>query len=459
MKPARQLAAFASALEPADLPHDALDQTRRLLLDLIGVGCRGTLESTARNAAEAMGVPFAWSRLRPEVPPERLALVRGIAAHSIEMDDVTEESSLHPGVVAVPAVLTTAEAGGATGADLLSGVVVAYETICRVGNALGAKAHYARGFHPTATAGVFGAAAGCARVLRLDPDRTLHALGLAGSQAAGLLAYLQNGSEAKRFNAGWAAHGGVIAAQLAAAGVTGPDEIFAGLHGVLAALSDEPGPERVTEGLGSRWEIRDVATKPYASCRHNHAAIDAVLGLRRELDAGDVEEVLVELPTSSLSLVTVPPERKRDPNTEVDAQFSIRFAVACAWIEGTLDFDTLRSRLHDPECVLLAGKVGCRGADDLEARWPREWPARVTATGGGRTIEAAVDAPRGSRARPLTDAELRDRFERFTEPVLDGPAREQLAAAVAQLPDIAPAELLPATDSIRSEVAAVPSHG
>lgn len=459
MKPARELAAFASALEPGDLPNDVLDQTRRLLLDLIGVGSRGALEVTARVAAEALGVPFAWSRFRPEVPPERSAMVRGISAHSIEMDDVTEESSLHPGAVAIPAVLTMAEAAHARGEDLVSGVVVAYETICRVGNALGAKAHYARGFHPTATAGVFGAAAGCARVLRLDPDRMLHALGLAGSQAAGLLAYLQNGSEAKRFNAGWAALGGVIAARLAAAGMTGPDEIFAGPHGALRALSDEPDPERITEGLGSRWEISDVAIKPYASCRHNHAAIDAVLELRQELDAGDVAEVIVELPTSSLALVAAPPERKREPETEVDAQFSAYFAVACAWIEGTLDYDTLRSRLHDPACVRLAGSVECRGADDLESRWPKEWPARVTATGNGRTVEATVDAPRGSRARPLTEAELRDRFERFTERVFDSLARDRLATAVAELPDTSPANLLPTVDPIRSDGASVRSHG
>ena len=178
------------------------------------------------------------------------ALANGTAAHAIEMDDVTTESSLHPGVAVIPAALALAEELDSSPTALLEAVVAGYEVTMRVGNALNPASAYARGFHPTGVAGTFGAAMAACRLLGLDVERSTHALGIAGTLTSGSLEYLSDGAWTKRLNPGWAGHAGITAALLARAGFTGPASVFEGRLGVLHAFTDAPRPERLLADLG-----------------------------------------------------------------------------------------------------------------------------------------------------------------------------------------------------------------
>src|SRR5919198_5587701 len=245
---AARLAAVWADLGWDSLPADVKDRTRELLLDLLGVALGGSPPPSSPPAAEVarrlggdggqasvVGAGFATTAVWA-------ALANGTAAHAIELDDVTTESSLHPGVAVIPTAFAVAEERGLGPAAFLAAVVAGYEGTMRVGNALNPASAYARGFHPTGVAGVFGAATAAGRLLGLDAEALTRALGIAGTTAAGSLEYLSDGAWTKRLNPGWAAHGGIIAAQLAQAGFTGPSTAFEGRLGLLHAYSDEPRP-------------------------------------------------------------------------------------------------------------------------------------------------------------------------------------------------------------------------
>ena len=223
------LARFSAAVALPALPSEVVDRARLLVLDLIGniVRARHEAESTQSllGAARALGVgaghagvfgdPCRWT-------PAGAAFLNGAFAHSLDFDDSHAAGSLHPGATVVPAAIAAGEMAGASGADVLAGIVAGYEVACRLALALPARAHYERGFHPTATCGAFGAAAAAARVLGLNAAGIEGALGIALSQSAGSMQFLANGAWTKRFQVGWAAMAGLCAATLAAEGFVAP---------------------------------------------------------------------------------------------------------------------------------------------------------------------------------------------------------------------------------------------
>ncbi|MEK7862908.1 MAG: MmgE/PrpD family protein, partial [Chloroflexota bacterium] len=231
--PTQQLADFCASLDWPALPGDARERTKELVLDHVGVAIRGSATDSGQAvrryvertppSGPSNGAPSSTGRssilgtnVRASAP--WAALANGTSAHSIEMDDVTTESSLHPGVPVIPAALALAQERGASAIAFLEAVVTGYEVVMRVGNALGGANAYGRGFHPTGVAGAFGAAVAAARVLGLDADGAARAMGIAGTMASGSLEYLSDGAWTKRLNPGWAALRGLVAAELAAAG-------------------------------------------------------------------------------------------------------------------------------------------------------------------------------------------------------------------------------------------------
>src|SRR5688500_17223804 len=205
MTPTQQLAAFCARLQWSAIPSDARERTKELVLDHVGVAVRGSATESARAVRSyvARTSPSGRSSLlgvEARATASWAALANGVAAHSIEMDDVTTESSLHPGVAVIPAAIAVAEERGASATAFLEAVVAGYEVTMRIGNALGGANAYGRGFHPTGVAGAFGAAAAAARVLGLDADGVTRAMGIAGTMASGSLEYLADGSWTKRMN-------------------------------------------------------------------------------------------------------------------------------------------------------------------------------------------------------------------------------------------------------------------
>ncbi len=294
--------------------------------------------------------------------------------------------------------------------------MAAYEITIRVGNAVNIAEHYAKGFHPTATAGTFGAAAGVAKFLGLDARGIQMALGLAGSQAAGSLAYLQNGSWGKRFNAGWAAHSGVMAALMAKSGMTGPDDILAGPNGFLQGYTEHPLLRRLTEGLGKSYAIEEVAVKPYGCCRYSHSAIDGALALRgRGLVPSQIREMQILLPRPALLLVGEPEKLKRAPETPVDAQFSVHYATLVALENGHAEpEDFVEPKLFVQRHSEIRS-VHAKVSPECDSVFPQHWATRlIVETKDGRHWEEFVTDPKGSQYNPMTWEEVVSKFKRLT---------------------------------------------
>ncbi len=429
------------------LPIAVRERTKELVLDFAGVALRGSREA---SSAPAIDLTRAWSAggragvLGTDIraPAAWAALANGAMAHAIEMDDVTMESSLHPGVAVIPAALAMAQELDASPTAFLEAVVAGYEVTMRVGNALNPASAYARGFHPTGVAGAFGSATAASKVLGLDADTLTQALGIAGTMAAGSLEYLADGSWTKRLNAGWAAHGGIVAASLAQRGFTGPSTALEGRLGALHAYSDEPLVDRLLEGLGQgSFQVERVSIKPYACCRYNHGLIDGMLALRREhsLHAEDVAEIRLGVLTGGAGLVADPIEQKRAPANVVDAQFSAPFAAALALVKGSAGFrDYSQANVDDRDIRALMLRSSCVLEAELDAVYPRQWPAWVEVRlRDGRVHRVDVPYAYGEPENPVSRASLIDKFVDLASVCLEPDSATRLAQEILRLDEAA----------------------
>ena len=337
---------------------------------------------------------------------EVAALCNGAVSHIVEMDDVERASVTHPGAVVVPAALAMAERTGASGRDLLCAVVAGYEIMVRVGTALGPEHYYH--FHNTATAGAFGAAAAAGWLLNLDRDRLVWALGNAGTQAAGLWQFNEEGALTKPLHPGRAAANGVLAATLSRLGLTGARHIMEGERGFFAGLAPRGEPLKVVEHLGEPGEslrVHAISIKPHASCRHTHAPIDAAIALHAQLaSVDDIETVSVDTYRAALTLCDKP-----DPHSAPDAKFSLQYCVATALRHGRVEL-----RQADPTVRALLGRVSVTVDPAREAAYPATWSAGVTVRlRDGRTVQATQERPKGDPENPLSATELTDKFRQL----------------------------------------------
>jgi 2-methylcitrate dehydratase PrpD len=356
------------------------------------------------------------------------------------MDDVTTESSLHPGVVVIPAAVAVAEERGGPPTALLEAIVAGYEVTMRVGNALNPAAAYARGFHPTGVAGVFGAAVAAGLLLGLDAAGLTRALGIAGTMAAGSLEYLADGSWTKRLNAGWAAHAGIAAATLAQAGFSGPASVLEGRLGLLHGYSDEPAPDRLLADLGQGFQVMRVSIKPYACCRYNHGLIDCALALRQEhgLQPEDVEAIRLGVLSGGALLVAEPIEQKRAPRAVVDAQFSAPFAAAVALVHGAAALPQYsQASVDHPAVRALMARTECFRDPSLDAVYPRQWPARIELRlRDGRTVSTRVEHAKGEPENPVPRDELIAKFTSLVSHRLSDAEAAELARRILRLEEL-----------------------
>ena len=435
------LARFASGLAYDDIPAEVASRAKALSLDLLGSAVRAR-----REAESTPAILQALSALGLDAPgpctvmgdgrwwtAPIAALLNGALGHSLDFDDTHAESSLHPSAPVVPAALAAAELTGADGRTALTAIVAGYEVCCRLGLALDATAHYARGFHPTATAGTFGAAAAAARVFGLSAQQTAAAFGVAGSQAAGSLQFLQNGAWNKRWQVGAAAMNGLTAAALAREDFVGAAEPIEGRHGLLHGYSEAPRPERATAGLGADWETLKAAVKPYPCCRYAHAALDGLIALRAEhgLAAADVEAVEIGLHRNGVVLVGAPIEAKRRPRNVVEGQFSMPFTAALVLDQGRFGWDDYR-RLGEPGIDALCDRVAVTAEPVVEAARPHPFGAHVRLKTSRGAFERLVPDPSGEPQSFPDEAALQAKFMALAEPVL-GAGAARLADAMLTL--------------------------
>jgi len=432
------LSTFTANIRLDALPHEVVNRARFLVLDLVGniVRARHDAESTASflAATRAMGMAAGNAGVFGDAArytPGGAAFLNGALAHSLDFDDTHAAGSLHPGAPVIPAALAAGEMVGASGADVLAAIIAGYEVTCRVALALPAGEHYDRGFHPSATCGAFGAAAAAARVFGLDADGVAGALGTVLSQAAGSLQFLANGAWTKRFQVGWAAMNGLMAATLVREGFKGASEGLEGKHGFMRAYAPNPTPERAVQDLGTVWELMNTAVKPYPSCRYGHAGIDAALALRtaNDIKPAEITAIRLGLPKAGMLLVGAPADKKANPQNVVDGQFSGPFVVSAALATGAMGWDSY-ALLNDPTVRSLLSKVECVFDPEIEAEFPTNMSGKLTIQAGNRTFEQKVVVPKGEPSNFLTEMELKAKFFGLTNSVL-GPDRAQsLADAV-----------------------------
>ena len=438
----RTLAKFASNVNYEDLPPDVVDRAKYFCLDFAGVTLNGSTTDSAKAVVRALddvgrSGPSTIVGTNKRALPEYAAMANGTAFHSIEMDDVNNEASLHPGVVAFPTALAMADIAPVSGKDFISAVVAGYDVIIRLGRALKPKEHYGRGFHPTGTCGAFGGAAVAARLLGLQGDDYTHALGIAGSQAAGSMEYLAQGAWTKRLHPGWSAHSGIWAALLARAGYSGPTTILEGRDGFLNAYSGDPDPSLVLKDLGEEYQVTRTGVKPHACCRYNQGPIDCLLeiGKSNDFQAMDIEEVKIGVLSQGMRLVAEPVEAKRNPKSVVDMQFSMPFAAAVALSYGSASLNEYAIGIPDrPEVRHIMDRVQCVTDPKLDAQTPKLFPAWAEVrTSNGRTMRSELTYPKGDPENPVTWDEMRTKFNLLSASVISSQRQKEIISAIDSL--------------------------
>jgi 2-methylcitrate dehydratase PrpD len=327
------------------------------------------------------------------------AFVNAIGANLLDYDDTHLNTVIHPTAPVAPALLALAEQRGLSGAAVLHGFILGVEVECRLGNAV-SPGHYARGWHITSTCGVFGAAAGSARLLELSAAQTAHALAIAASQSCGLVENLTTG--AKNIAVGNAARNGLLAALFAARGVSGAPRAIEGPRGWAIACGDQPDLSALTCGLGESWELLKNTYKPYPCGIVLHSVIDACLDLRREhgLAADDVAGVTV------LGNALLLARGDRAVANERDARVSIQHSVAVCLLFGAAGVREFSAEIVSrPEVAALRTLV----RPVLDAALPTGAATVRIETHDGRTLCATVTHARGSLEQPLTDRDLEDK--------------------------------------------------
>ncbi len=415
--PTQQLCAFLSSIRYEDLPEPVVARTEELFLDwfasaLAGKGARPV--ETLHAFATAMGPQEGAAEnllARRGTSPFFAALVNGAASHFVEQDDLHNSSVLHPGTVVFPAVLAAAQDVGATGKELIAASVAGYECGVRVGEFLG-RSHY-RIFHTTGTAGKLAAAAGVAHILKLDADRMQHALGSAGTMAAGLWEFLRDAADSKQLHTAKAAADGLMAAYIARDGFTGAREIFEGKQGMAAGMSSDADARWLTDGLGTRWATAETSFKFHASCRHTHPAADALLALMQQhkLKADDIVRVTAHVHQGAIDVLGP----VTDPQTIHQSKFSMGFVLALIATLGRAALaDFTNNALKNNELRKFHDRVTMVLDPEVDGAYPRRWLGRVSVqTTDGRTLECRVETPKGDPGNTLTRSELEDKALRL----------------------------------------------
>lgn len=378
-----------------DLPANVLSQAVGVLLDYFGVTIGGRQFLKNKN-------PDMMSYM-----PTR-AFLNGFAAHVLELDDGHRHGMIHLGASIVSAVLEVAKKEGLKSDDVLRGIIMGYEVAVRCARAI-QPGHKVRGYHVSGTCGTIGSAMGIAFACNYNKDQLKSTLVCAVSSAAGVLEIQEQASELKPYNTARAAYDGVLAARIGRLALPGPDDILGGKRGFLAALTDTPHPEFLTDFSEEGYCIEGIYQKVHAACRHCHPAIDATLDMRKDLHLQPDQIDKIEVHTYKLAVGS-------HDHTEIkgisSAKLSTPFAVALAIVKGSCGYaDYNEDNLNDYWIKNLTRKVRVIEDDNLTAQSPAVRGARVSiCLKNGEEFEATCLYPKGEPENPLTQEELENKF-------------------------------------------------
>ena len=439
---------------PDAWPEAARESARRQFIDVIGVIIPGAVEPVTRKVFETVAHwgagPSTAVGFGASLAPPWAALVNGTAAHALDFDDNFDPAKAHATAVLAPAILALAEAEGAGGAACIDAYIAGLQILGRVGQGVN-PAHRNRGWHATATVGAIGAAAACARLLRLDARRAAYAVSIATSMAAGFMS--QFGTMTKPLHAGLAAKSGVLAASLARGGIDAGLDTLDGPTGMNRLMV---GPDyeqlrdtltHVEHGQNLRFETASIGepllilssgfrVKRFPNCGSAHRAMDGILNLKQSHDftADQVDSVDIYAPVSHLNNLMYD-----DPADALQAKFSLEYGVACALATGNCTLaDFTDAAARRTEIRALYPLIHRHPVDKAEGKFPTEVHVALN---NGRRFETAVAMPTGSLAAPFTLDQVWAKFDGCAAGLLASAARDSLRHALAemqQLPNITP---------------------
>jgi len=420
------------------MPEDAREVARHCILDFLGVAVAGSREPLTKILVNEIVKPEGSSEAGLIGSGQRAsrlsaALVNGAAAHALDFDDAHMEMGGHPSVPVLPAVLALADTTGSNGREVLEALVIGIELECRLGALIGAQ-HYAIGFHSTGTVGTFGAAAACAHMLRMEEDGWLRALGLAGTQAAGLKSGF--GTMAKPLHAGRAASNGLFSAIAARRGYTSNLEIIEAAQGFAATHAGAKPSRDVLDRFAGRFLIRDTLFKYHASCYLTHAPINAAQQIRAEnrVDPKSIDEVEVRVNPSLFGVCNI-----QEAKTGLEGKFSLRATTAMALLgEDTSNLETFSdAKVTEAGVVALRDRIRVMGAEKTPST-----RATVVVKSNGRIFQAESDSGQPASNLVAQRENLTRKFMALTAPILGRRNADALASAALNAEQLASAAKL-----------------
>jgi len=423
--PTQTLAEYVSGLSYKKIPQEVISHAKLCIIDAFGCALFGStlpwgkiITSFTKEMGKGKGA-LIWGD-GSEVPSTNAPLANGTLIHSFEMDDLHRIGVIHPGSEAIPAADALVRRGGhVDGKQFITAVIAGYEVGCRVGMTGGAS-QLRRGFHPSATSGTFAAGAAAAKMLRLNPGKTLHALGIAGTQAAGLMA-AQHSSMVKRMHPGRSAQAGVYGALLAAKGFTGIEDILeAPYGGFCSTFCDNPNLSHLTEDLGERFETLNVGCKPYPCCGSNHTSIDALKKILREHPEVNAESVdKIRIRTTRATKLHV--GWAYEPKSMTTAQMNLPFCVAVLLHDRDFFVDQITEKsIHSEAVVKTTKKIEVLEDPGLEALGDegRHGVTLEVQLHDGRSFSEKVLHAKGSDKHPMSRDEAIKKFRLLASRVL-----------------------------------------
>jgi len=441
-------AEFLTGTRFESLDPEAVQQTKRVVLDLIGVSLAGYQAMVFPKMVVDYFVEIGGKEEatviqgKKKIPAIHAAFANASCAHALDMDDGHRFAASHPGTVVIPAAIAAAELAGASTKALITGIVVGYEIMIRIGRAI-VPSSLNRGFHITGITGTFGAAAAAANIMGLTQEETIAALGMAGLQSAGLIQvnHEVEGSMVKPLNPARASSSGLLSCILARKGAKGPVQIFEGEDGYLKAFADEAKSDLLIHDLGRDYEISKVYLKLYSACRHAHAPLDAALEAFRQGDGKveDIGRIIVETYPAAVRLAGIPHAK-----TPSAGRFSIPFSVALALVKGDAGADKYcEENIQDQTIQDLASRVELVSSEKWEAVYPQQRGATVTIVKkSGGSASAEVDLAKGEPENPASWDELHQKFYHNARLLLSEEEVKRISRTIMDLEHVSLPELV-----------------
>ena len=411
---AEEFSSWSKTLSVKDIPEKTQSTLKFLLKDICGI----ILSARNENYVKSLVETYKGSgNLVSLGHSERFdlfssAIIAGTAAHGEDFDDTFEGNPMHVGATMIPAMLSAAQKFNLNGDQILKGLTIGSELICRLA-LVAPTAMHKQSFHPTAVCGTFGVAAGLSSVLDLTEKQMVSALGIAGSFTSGIIEYLAEGSWTKRVHPGWSANSGMNAALIAKSGFYGPRTVFEGEHGFFEAFAlkeIERDYSHLTDGLGKRWENQNLAFKPFACGTMAQPFVDCAIKIRKKIkNLNNISSITAKVGEGTVHRLWEPLKEKKNPSTPYSAKFSVPYCVAVGFIRGDAGLNEFNEKsINDKQILNLASKV------NYEIDPNNEYPKNYTGTLICKTSENEFTEHqpcfRGGIKEPLTKNDIDKKY-------------------------------------------------